>query len=164
DAGELQRRGIRVAAARLPVRRALRPRPDLPRRRPRRPGHPDLAAADRGQGRVRRDDGHPRRRPQRGVVETAQLIPFWIDEAGLRTALAMRSRDPDLDVVLIEADFCGSGPSGRNGGFLHGWWSALGRLRPLFGDAGALELARIGDRVIPGVRAFLEARSEDAWL
>ena len=38
DQGELQRRGVRGAAARLPLRRALPPRPDLPRRRPRRPG------------------------------------------------------------------------------------------------------------------------------
>ena len=37
----------RDAAARLPVRRALPPRPDLPRRRSRRPGDPAVAAADR---------------------------------------------------------------------------------------------------------------------
>ena len=38
DEGELRRRGVRGAAARLPLRRALPARPDLPRRRPRRPG------------------------------------------------------------------------------------------------------------------------------
>jgi len=83
---------------------------------------------------------------------------------GLWTALALRERSPDVDVVLLEGDFCGAGPSGRNGGFLHGWWSSLGRLRGSFGDAGALDLARVSDRIIPAVRAFLDARGEDAWL
>ncbi len=49
------RRGVRDAAARVPVRRALRGRPDLPRRRPRRPGRPALAAADRRHRAVRGD-------------------------------------------------------------------------------------------------------------
>ena len=38
DQGELQRRGVGGAAARLPVGRAVPARADLPRRRPRRPG------------------------------------------------------------------------------------------------------------------------------
>jgi glycine/D-amino acid oxidase-like deaminating enzyme len=83
---------------------------------------------------------------------------------GLWTALALREREPGIDVALVEADFCGSGPSGRNGGFLHGWWTALHRLRTVFGDERALEMARASDRIIPGVRAFLESREADAWL
>ena len=45
--------------------RAARGGPDLPRRRPRRPGHPALAAADRRPGAVRRDGRHPRTRSWR---------------------------------------------------------------------------------------------------
>src|SRR2546427_762519 len=96
-------------------------------------------------------------------VAFQDLTPYWIEEAGLRrecapltkdaragvaivgggftglwTALALRERDPSVDVVLLEGDFCGCGPSGRNGGFAHGWWSSLGRLRSVFGDASAL--------------------------
>ena len=59
----------RVAAARLPLATALRARPDLPRRRPRRPGGPDLAAARRRAAGVRRDRGHPRRRARRGLED-----------------------------------------------------------------------------------------------
>ena len=62
DARDVQRRGVRDAAARLPLAGPVRARPDLPRRRPRRPGDPDLAAARRGPGRVRRDGRDPRRR------------------------------------------------------------------------------------------------------
>src|SRR5205085_1713587 len=82
---------------------------------------------------------------------------------GLWTTLALRERSPDVDVVLLEGDFCGAGPSGRNGGFLHGWWSSLGRLRGSFGDAGALDLARVSDRIIPAVRA-LRAAAVDAGV
>jgi glycine/D-amino acid oxidase-like deaminating enzyme len=83
---------------------------------------------------------------------------------GLWTALALRERDPGLRVALLEARFCGFGPSGRNGGFCHGYWSYLPTLRTLFGDDAALELCRAGDRIVPGIRGFLESRGEDAWL
>ncbi len=51
----LQRRGVRVAAARLSLGRALPPRVDLSRRRSRRPGAPALAAADLRHRAVRGD-------------------------------------------------------------------------------------------------------------
>jgi glycine/D-amino acid oxidase-like deaminating enzyme len=81
---------------------------------------------------------------------------------GLWTALALRAEG--VRVALVEAEFCGWGPSGRNGGFCHGYWSYLPTLRELFGDAAALELCRAGDLIVPGIRAFLAARGEDAWL
>ena len=54
-------------------RRALRRGADLPRRRPRRPGHPDLAAARGRPGGVRRDDVDPRGGADRGVEAHARL-------------------------------------------------------------------------------------------
>jgi glycine/D-amino acid oxidase-like deaminating enzyme len=117
------------------------------------------------------------------------LPPWWLDEAGrqtptsklegdvsadvcivgggytgLWTALALKEREPALNVVLVEAETCGAGPSGRNGGFLHGYWAALADLVPLLGREGALQLARAGERIVPGVRAFCESRGEDVWL
>ena len=79
---------------------------------------------------------------------------------GLWTALALKERAPELRVVLVESELCGHGPSGRNGGFLHGYWSMLAWAREVLGDARALELARAGDRVLPAVRAL----GEDVWL
>src|SRR3989441_10744906 len=37
---------------------------------------------------------------------------------GLWTAIRLKEHDPALGVVIVEADVCGGGASGRNGGFL----------------------------------------------
>ena len=73
DQGGLLRRGVRDAAARLPLRRALRAGPDLPRRRPRRPRDPALAAAGGGHRAVRGDRVDPPRRAHRGRGEDGGL-------------------------------------------------------------------------------------------
>lgn len=118
-----------------------------------------------------------------------RLPPWWLDEAGpedaapslagsvgadvcivgggytgLWTALALKEREPSLDVVIVEAETCGAGPSGRNGGFLHGYWAALADSVSLLGERRALELARAGERIVPAVRAFCDAHGEDVWL
>ncbi len=79
---------------------------------------------------------------------------------GLWTALALKEREPATEVVLLEAERCGAGPSGRNGGFLHGYWASVGRARSVLGDAGALALVRAGEAIIPAVRAL----GADVWL
>jgi glycine/D-amino acid oxidase-like deaminating enzyme len=76
----------------------------------------------------------------------------------------LKERDPDLALVVLEAEECGLGPSGRNGGFVHGYWSHLPRLRERFGDEGALAVARAGDRIVPGIRDFCERHQADVWL
>ena len=83
---------------------------------------------------------------------------------GLWTALAVRALDPAASVVVLEAELCGEGPSGRNGGFLHGYWPPLARLRRVFGDTGALAIAKAGSAIIPGVRDFVARRGADVWL
>jgi glycine/D-amino acid oxidase-like deaminating enzyme len=83
---------------------------------------------------------------------------------GLWTALALRERDPFLRIALLEARAIGDGPSGRNGGFLHGYWSSLATLRDVLGDGAALQLAHSSSRIVPAVRTFLEQRGEDVWL
>jgi glycine/D-amino acid oxidase-like deaminating enzyme len=83
---------------------------------------------------------------------------------GLWTALALRERAPDLRVTLLEAEICGFGPSGRNGGFLHGYWEKLSWLVGLLGHDDALRLCRAAERIVPAVRAFCEERGEDVWL
>ncbi len=83
---------------------------------------------------------------------------------GLWTALALKERDPTLRVAVLEKEIVGWGPSGRNGGFLHGYWPHLARLAAELGREQALELCRLAERIVPAVRAFAEARGEDVWL
>ena len=45
--------------------------------------------------------------------------------AGLWTAWHLLAADPSLRVVVLEADRCGHGPSGRNGGFCESYWRAM---------------------------------------
>jgi glycine/D-amino acid oxidase-like deaminating enzyme len=118
-------------------------------------------------------------------VRTAESRPWWLEEAppdepapplagdhtadvaivgggytGLWTALSLKRRDPERRVAVVEAKFVGHGPSGRNGGFLHGWWSSLPSLQEVFGDAAALELARASAGCVAAVRGL----DEDVWL
>jgi glycine/D-amino acid oxidase-like deaminating enzyme len=79
---------------------------------------------------------------------------------GLWTALALRAREPSARVVVLEADCCGAGPSGRNGGFLHGYWASIADMRTTLGDDGAVQVARAGEGIIPAVRAF----GSEIWL
>lgn len=79
---------------------------------------------------------------------------------GLWTALAVKERDPAAHVVVLEADRCGAGPSGRNGGFLHGYWASIGSACAVLGEQGGLAVARAGEGIIPAVRAL----GEDVWL
>jgi glycine/D-amino acid oxidase-like deaminating enzyme len=67
-------------------------------------------------------------------------------------------------VVVLEEGVCGHGPSGRNGGFIHGYWSHLTGLRERFGDDEARAVARAGELIISGVRTFCEREGVDAWL
>jgi glycine/D-amino acid oxidase-like deaminating enzyme len=55
-------------------------------------------------------------RPIEGVVE-ADLCIVGGGYTGLWAALHAKSQDPGREVVLVEADTCGFGASGRNGGF-----------------------------------------------
>ncbi|WP_029354958.1 FAD-dependent oxidoreductase [Bosea sp. 117] len=52
---------------------------------------------------------------------------------GLWTALRIRELAPDKRVVVLEADLCGSGASGRNGGQVHSWYAELDRLSAVVG-------------------------------
>lgn len=81
---------------------------------------------------------------------------------GMWSAYFLKERDPALDVVLLEQDVCGSGPSGRNGGFVNAFYDELGFLVERFGDEGrrASELAA---RSIDEIGAWCERHGVDAW-
>ncbi|GLU49775.1 NAD(P)/FAD-dependent oxidoreductase [Nocardiopsis ansamitocini] len=81
---------------------------------------------------------------------------------GLWTALRIKAVDPSADVALIEAQTCGSGASGRNGGFMLSWWPKLATLIKLFGTDEGVRLAAASTRSILEIGAFCEENGIDA--
>lgn len=81
---------------------------------------------------------------------------------GLWTAIRLKEAEPACDVVLIEARECGSGASGRNGGFVLSWWAKLATLVKLFGREEALRLAEASAAAITDIGAFCAENGIDA--
>ncbi len=61
---------------------------------------------------------------------------------GMWTAYHLKQLDPGVDVVIVEQDICGGGPSGRNGGFVSSFWPELPHLAREFGDRGCPSVVR----------------------
>ncbi len=68
--------------------------------------------------------------------------------AGLWTAYELTERAPDLGLVVLEADVCGAGGSGANGGAFSCSWHALASLCHFFGeDEGVRYAGHLADQV-----------------
>lgn len=68
--------------------------------------------------------------------------------AGLWTAYELTERAPGVDVVLVEADICGAGGSGANGGFFSCSWHEMSTLCRFFGEDEGMRYARaLADQV-----------------
>ena len=109
-------------------------------------------------------EGNPPPAPALTGEASADVAIVGGGYTGLWTALALREHAPELRVTLLEAEICGDGPSGRNGGFVHGYWAAFASIVAVLGEERALELAGAGEQIIPGIRAWAEGRGEDVWL
>ena len=81
---------------------------------------------------------------------------------GLWTARRLLSDAPGASVVVVERDICGSGASGRNGGFVIPWWTKLSDLSRLCGDGEAVRLCRASEDAITEVGAFCANEAPDA--
>ena len=74
---------------------------------------------------------------------------------GLWTAILVKRARPELDVVVLEADTCGAGASGRNGGCVLTWSTKFFTLRRLFGEAEAVRLVRASEKAVTRHRGVL---------
>jgi glycine/D-amino acid oxidase-like deaminating enzyme len=95
------------------------------------------------------DPGEPA--PPLSGDTAADVVILGGGYTGMWTAFFLKEAEPDLDIVLLEQDICGGGPSGRNGGFVNSWWGALAELCRRFGQEPTLRSAsgrgkREGDR------------------
>jgi glycine/D-amino acid oxidase-like deaminating enzyme len=81
---------------------------------------------------------------------------------GLWTALQIKRIEPSLDVVVVEADVCGTGASGRNGGFAMTFWHHFIALERAFGATEAVRLARASDAAVAGIGEFCDQHAIQA--
>lgn len=93
----------------------------------------------------------------------ADVVVIGGGYVGMWAAYQIKERDPSLDVVLLEQDICGSGPSGRNGGFVGGWWEDIHEWMHRFGANEAMEMALTMDRSVSAIGEFCERHGVDAW-
>ncbi|HET9737009.1 MAG TPA: FAD-binding oxidoreductase [Solirubrobacteraceae bacterium] len=112
---------------------------------------------------------------------------YWLAETGAVTPTAPAAGDLEADavivgggytglwtawqlvergarVVLLEADLCGHGPSGRNGGFCETLWSNLPSLRERFDDVRALAACEASSDSVSAIGAWCEQEGVDAWF
>lgn len=81
---------------------------------------------------------------------------------GLWTALTIRAYEPDCRVAIVEQHLCGSGASGRNGGFAMSWWPKIGTIRAQCGDDEARFLGQQSEKAIQDLGEFCAHYGVDA--
>jgi len=83
---------------------------------------------------------------------------------GLWTAFHLKQADPGADVVLLEADICGGGPSGRNGGFMYGLWEDFAVLADLFGTQAAARVGQASENAVDLGEEIFRKAGIDIWF
>lgn len=81
--------------------------------------------------------------------------------AGLWTAWAVLEAEPEARVAVLEAATCGAGPSGRNAGFLNGFWHRSHLLCEHFGDAAARDVCLRAAESATTIRAWSDEQGID---
>jgi len=99
--------------------------------------------------------------PLGGAVETDFCIVGG-GYTGLWTALRLKELEPAASVVVLEADICGGGPSGRNGGFALSWWPKIETLAKRVGEMEAFRLVKVSEDAIAEIGRFCEQEGIDA--
>lgn len=83
---------------------------------------------------------------------------------GLWTAIELKRREPGLDVAIVEQGICGSGASGRNGGYVLSWWPKASSLSLKWGSDVARDLIRMSEQAILDLAEFCETEGVPAEM
>ena len=100
--------------------------------------------------------------PLAGEV-AADVVVIGGGFTGMWTAWHVLEADPGARVVVLEADRCGFGPSGRNGGFVQSMALSRPTLHELFGVRAGDELVAASEVSVHAIGAWCEAEGVDAW-
>jgi glycine/D-amino acid oxidase-like deaminating enzyme len=101
--------------------------------------------------------------PELVGVHEADVVIVGGGYTGMWAAWHLKQLEPEARVVLLEADRCGFGPSGRNGGFCNLMWFSLPNMRQRWGGEGALAVARAAEEAAVRIGEFCESEGVDAW-
>jgi glycine/D-amino acid oxidase-like deaminating enzyme len=101
--------------------------------------------------------------PALGGDRSADVVVVGGGYTGMWAAWQVKQLEPEAKVVLLEADVCGHGPSGRNGGFCNVLWFSLPNMRR-WGDAAALDVALAAKEAVTGVESFCRDEGVEAWF
>jgi glycine/D-amino acid oxidase-like deaminating enzyme len=110
------------------------------------------------------DEGHPRPAPPLRRRTDADVVIVGGGYTGLWTAYHLARRDPAQRIVVLEADICGGGPSGRNGGFVNSWWDEASGLLEAFGLDGGRECILESAASVQAIEAWCSEHGVDAHL
>ncbi|HKJ35465.1 MAG TPA: FAD-dependent oxidoreductase [Solirubrobacterales bacterium] len=81
---------------------------------------------------------------------------------GMWAAWWIKQQAPGAEVVLLESDVCGHGPSGRNGGFCNSMWFSLPTLVRRFGEQRALAVCRAAEASVDAIGEWCRDQEVDA--
>jgi glycine/D-amino acid oxidase-like deaminating enzyme len=107
--------------------------------------------------------GLPKPRPPLEGRADADVVVVGGGYTGMWTAWFIGELEPDARVILLESERCGTGPSGRNGGFVNSMWFSLPTLRRRLGAGAALEIARASEGAVDGIGEWCREQGVDAW-
>jgi glycine/D-amino acid oxidase-like deaminating enzyme len=95
---------------------------------------------------------------------TADVVIVGGGYTGMWSAWFIKQLDPGADVVILEQDICGGGPSGRNGGFVNSFWGGLPHLVRSYGESAAVRLCEEGESSVRAIGEFCDEHGFDAWF
>jgi glycine/D-amino acid oxidase-like deaminating enzyme len=87
--------------------------------------------------------------------EKADICIIGGGYTGLWTAIRVREQDAGARIIILEADICGGGASGRNSGGMGHWWSKLPTLVKLLNKDDALLVLKKSVDIVDDIHDFV---------
>lgn len=83
---------------------------------------------------------------------------------GLWSAIELKTREPGIEVAVVEGRLCGSGASGANAGYLMNLWPKYSFLEALVGPREAVRLAQASSDAVDEIIGFCRTKGIDAGI